>query len=129
MLTKKDIRFNDIAQDICEIWGLNQKITRFLQDGDRVQENLTLEENGIQDNAIIEVFSEMLGGKGPSSPAIRQMLDEIDSVTDEDDEANELNLPSDQHDPQQQWYEDLKCKFNSGELRLDRSRDQDQMLG
>ena len=107
---------------------MNQRITRFLLDGDRVQENLTLGENEIPDNAVIEVFSEMLGGKGPGSPAIRQMLDEYDSVTDDEHEPGELNLSSDQHDAQQQWYEDLKCKFESGELRLDKTRDQDQKL-
>ena len=63
--------------------------TRFLFDGERIQSELTLFENQLEDNSIVEVFEELVGGKGPSEDQIRQMIDNCESDSSEEIEASE----------------------------------------
>ena len=102
--------------------------TRFLLDGDRVQEDLTLFQNGVPNNAVIEVFSEMIGGKGPSDDAIREMLEDCQSDSDQENEADEMNISTEQHDVDQKWYENLKLQYETGQLKLSNTSVQDQKL-
>ena len=109
--------------------GLKQSETRFLLDGNRVQDDLTLFENEIEHHSAIVVFQEMCGGKGPDDQMkkILEMLDECESGTDDSDEDDDESS-SDEKDTHYIWYEELKTKLKEGTLKLSKSNFQDQKL-
>ena len=68
-----------------------QNQIRCLLDGDRLQDYLTCQENGIHDQDEIDIFLEMVGGSAESKQeeVIRKMLDELDSDVDSESEDSE----------------------------------------
>ena len=51
--------------------------TRFILDGDRLQNDLTLLENEVHDKAVLDAFLEVSGGKGPTDMEILKMLEDF----------------------------------------------------
>ena len=124
--THGNAKFKSVSKLFCELTGLKQSEIRFMLDGNRLHDNLTLFENEIQDHSALEAFQEMLGGKGPDEheAKIRQMLDNCDSDTQDDSEDDE----SPAHENDYRWYEELKLKLKQGTLLLNKSNHQDQKL-
>ena len=128
LATSKNTKFQDVSRLICDIWNLEPSKTRFLLDGERIQSELTLNENQISDNSTVEVFEELIGGKGPSADQIRQMLDDYESDNSETDEATENSHPYACDSDDYKWYEDLKLQLQNGVLKLHRSNHLDEKL-
>ena len=120
-------KFRTISALYCELTGFKLSETRFLLDGNRIQDDLTLFENEIEHHSAINVFQEMSGGKGQDDKEIRQMLDECDSPTD-DSEEDDGESSSDQKNTHYMWYEELKIKLKDGTLKLNKSNFQDKKL-
>ena len=96
--TSKHEKFLSVAQSICELKGWKLTKTRFILDGERLQNDLTFEENEVQNHSVISVMFEMVGGKGPTDLEILKMLEEAPSEDEESEEiecteqAEEANL-------------------------------------
>ena len=118
-------KFDRVARLFCERTGWMLSETRFILDGDRLQNDLTLLENEIQNHDVIEAFQQVFGGKGPTDSEILQMLEECNSDTED---VPELDEGPNKTDVDYKWYEDLKLEFTKGYLILDRSNIQDQKL-
>ena len=89
--------FLNVATCVCEVAGWHQSKTRFLVNGDRLQNNKTFLENGLDNNALIDVMFEMVGGKGPTEDDILRMLEEPDQETgDEVEETDNSNEPTEE---------------------------------
>ena len=80
-----------IKKKLCEILGEGQSHIRCLLDGDRLQDDLTCQENGIHDQDEIDIFHEMVGGSAESKQeeVIRKMLEELDSDVDTESEDSD----------------------------------------
>ena len=81
---RKANMFWNLAASICEVAGWSLSRTRFLHDGDRLQNDMTIDENNIEEHAHIDVVFEMVGGKGPTEGQIRKMLEEMDSESEDE---------------------------------------------
>ena len=68
-------KFLSVATSVCEEADWDQKKTRFLLDGSRIQNDKTFSENDIENHAQIDVMFEMVGGKGPTEAEILKMLE------------------------------------------------------
>ena len=134
-----DVKFQNIVEQVCELAGWDPCNMRFILDGERLQNGLTLSENALYCNAIVDVFEELRGGKGgnPSDEAIRNMLDKYDSEADNDDDATDAANETDDVDQSNKmdtsddnynWYEDLKLQLKDGRLKLNRSHDLEKKL-
>ena len=121
LVRSKLSKFQDVSSQICEVLNWDQSETRFLLDGVRVQNDLTLYENNICNNAIIEVFKELKGGKGPSEDEILQMLEDFDTDSDDTDETDHNPHPHSCDSDDYKWYEELRFQLKNGMLKLDRS--------
>ena len=139
LVTSQNARFKDVSRFICDIWNLELSKTRFLFDGERIRSELTLFENQLEDNSIVEVFEELVGGKGPGEDQIRQMIDNCESDSSEEIEASESdsseevkateNLHPHAFDSEDyKWYVHLKQQLQSGVLKLQRSNHLDEKL-
>ena len=126
LTTSRHGKFCNVARTICEVAGWDQMKTRFLLDGCRLQNDMTLSENEVHDHAVIEVMFEMVGGKGPTSPQIRKMLEDEKSETN--DESEQADTSSETTDVNYKMYEELQQKLQEGKLELDRSNDLDKKL-
>ena len=135
--TSKHEKFLSVAQSICELKGWKLTKTRFILDGERLQNDLTFEENEVQNHSVISVMFEMVGGKGPTDLEILKMLEEAPSGDEESEEiecpeqAEEANLAEVECShtvANYKLYEELKDELNEGTLILDRSNCQDQKL-
>ena len=129
--TRKSEKFLNVAVSVCDEVGWNLNSTRFIFNGERLQNKLTFLENEIKNNALIEVCFEMVGGKGPSADEIRKMLDEAKSDESEKsdwDEIETTELSSESAKQDYKWYEGLKQQLAEGTLELDKSNYQDQKL-
>ena len=124
----QDAKFQDVSRMICDILNLELSKTRFLLDGERIQSELTLNENQIADNSTVEVFEELIGGKGPSEDQIRDMLDNYKSDGSDSDEAAENSDPYACDSDDYKWYVDLKQQLQNGVLKLQRSNHLDEKL-
>ena len=134
--TYRHDKFLSVATSICEEADWDQKKTRFLLNGSRIQNNKTFSENDIENHAQIDVMFEMVGGKGPSEAEIREMLEKED--TGSEDESDELDESSDisgvgkedrgYPDSNKRLYDELKMKLMQGSLELDRSKAIDEKL-
>jgi hypothetical protein len=118
-------KFERVARLFCERTGWMLSETRFILDGDRLQNDLTLLENEIQNHDVIEAFQQVFGGKGPTDSEILQMLEECNSDTED---VPELDEGPNKTDVDYKWYEDLKLELKGGSLILDRSNSQDEKL-
>ena len=124
----KNEKFLSVAAIACDEAGWSLSNTRFLCNGERLQNNLTFFENDIEDQAVIEAVFEMVGGKGPSEDDILKMLDEVDSDSSEVDDHNNNNETTEEpvekgfysgHGEENcKLYEELKGKLNKGLLKL-----------
>ena len=101
-------KFDKVARLYCEQTGWTLHKTRFFLDGDRVQNDLTLLENKVNDQDVLDAFQEVFGGKGPTDGKIRQMLEECDSDTEEVPESDENDNNT---DVDYKWYENLKLEL------------------
>ena len=120
--TYRHDKFLSVATSICEEADWDQKKTRFLLNGSRIQNNKTFSENDIENHAQIDVMFEMVGGKGPSEAEIREMLEKED--TGSEDESDELDESSDisgvgkedrgYPDSNKRLYDELKMKLMQG---------------
>ena len=63
--TSQKNMFWEVSNHFCELTGWDKSETRFTLDGDRLQDDLNMEENDITNRTLIEAFKEMLGGIGP----------------------------------------------------------------
>ena len=123
-----NVKFGEFAKKICELAGWQMKKTRFLLDGDRLQDDLTLSENEVQNHAVIDTFQEMFAGKGPNEDDILRMLEECDSDPDDENVSDNSDVSTDNLDVHYKWYEEMKAKLKDGRLELSRYSDQDQKL-
>ena len=121
----QNFKFDKVARLFCEHTGWMLNKTRFILDGDSLQNDLTLLENEVNNHAVLDAFKEVFGGKGPTDGEIRQMLEECDSDTEE---VPELDEGPHKTNVDYKWYEDLKLELKEGSLILDRSNSQDQKL-
>ena len=126
--TRRNERFCTVANRVCDLAGWTQSKTRFILDGERVPNGLTLFENQVQNHDVLEAFQEMSGGKGPDEDAILKMLEECDSDPEDEEESVEMETSSDVRDVQYKWYQELKSKLQEGTLKLNKSNYQDQKL-
>ena len=128
-----------MAATVCELSGWSLSQTRFLIDGDRLQNDMTFIENDVENHALVDIVFEMVGGKGPTDGEIRKMLEEaVSESEDEVEDTDNLNEPTDEtakaSDPSfdkesnYRFYKELKIKLSEGTLSLSRSKDQDQKL-
>ena len=139
----KNIVFSTLAEQICKLENLHE--LRFLLDGTRVQNHLTLAENGLQDKDVIEIVQEMYGGKGPNNENILEMLENCKSESEdseEDSDAYQLekskeeaertdqNIPRDLNSSKidSLWFEKLKQEFKEGKLKLNKAKPMDEKL-
>ena len=90
--------------------------------------DLSLLENQVGNNEVIDAFHELIGGKGPNDEEILEMLDDCNSDPDESDESDDEGLTVGKTNVDHQLYEELKLKLKEGKLRLDRTNDQDKEL-
>ena len=67
--TSQKNKFLEVSKHFFEVTGWHKSSTRFILDGDRLQDDLILEENGIKNDTVIDAFEEMVGGKGPDDDA------------------------------------------------------------
>ena len=136
---RKANMFWNLAASICEVEGWSLSRTRFLHDGDRLQNDMTIDENNIEEHAHIDVVFEMVGGKGPTEGQIRKMLEEMDSESEDEFEARDnSNETTDKtreepdnfshEELNNKLYKELKVKLSEGTLQLSRSNDQDKKL-
>ena len=135
--TRKNEKFLSVAKSVCELTGWKLIKTRFILNGERLQNDLTFKENEVQNHSVIDVMFEMVGGKGPTELEIRKMLEEEAS---EDDESEEIEYPNQtaeansaendcsHTDVNYKLYEELKLELKEGTLILDRSNCQDKKL-
>ena len=121
--TSKNDKFSTVTDFICKSEGWNKNSIRCFLDGIRLQDDLTCLENSIENQDEIDLFEEMLGGKGSSEEEILKMLDEIDSGEEED-----LEDPDDLTSENIKWYENLKLQFMSGNLKLSRAKSLDKKM-
>jgi hypothetical protein len=132
--TRKHEKFVSVASCVCELTGWKLIMTRFILNGERLQNDLTFEENEVQNHSVIDVMFEMAGGKGPTDLEIQKMLEEASSGDDESDEmecppqSREANSDSSHTNLSYKLYEELKLELKEGTLVLDRSNCQDQKL-
>ena len=93
--TSQKNKFLEVSKHFFEVTGWHKIETRFTLDGERLQDDLTLDENGIKNGTVIDAFKEMVGGKGPDDDAkkILQMLEECDSDAGETSENEEVRNP------------------------------------
>ena len=122
---KQNSKFDIVAKQFCEHTGWMLNKTRFILDGDRLRNDLTLLENEVHNHAVLDAFQEVFGGKGPTDKEILQMLEECDADTED---VPELDEGSNKTDIDYKWYEDLKLELKGGSLILDRSNSQDEKL-
>jgi hypothetical protein len=135
----KDVRFMDILGQYGD-FELSSDL-RFFQDGSRIQLNLSLAENGLQNENVIDVYHEMTGGRGPNDEKILEMLDNYESEEDDMDDSSEETatesddvLSSDEDaknervEKNQLWFEDIKQQYKSGMFKLDSSKPMDSKL-
>ena len=89
--TLKNTEFKLIKKKLCEILGERQNKTRFLLDGDRLQDDLTCQENGIYDKDEIDIFYEMVGGSAENKQEerIRKMIEALDTDVDSEIEDSD----------------------------------------
>jgi hypothetical protein len=80
---KQNSNFDIVAKQFCEHTGWMLNKTRFILDGDRLQNDLTLLENEVHNHAVLDAFQEVFGGKGPTDKEILQMLEECDADTED----------------------------------------------
>ena len=134
IFTSQKKQFFEVSSHFCEVTGWDKNETRFTLDGDRLQDDLTMEENDITNGTVIDAFKEMTGGFSPeekkreeNEQKILKMLEQCDSDTDEttDEEVEEA---SEQKHPDIKLYEELKLKLKDGKLELNRANDQDKKL-
>ena len=118
-------KFVKVARLFCEYTGWMLNKTRFILDGDSLQNDLTLLENEVNNHAVLDAFQEVFGEKGHTDGEIRQMLEEYDSDTEDLPELDEVSNAT---DVDYKFYEDLKLELKEGSLILDRSNCQDQKL-
>ena len=136
--TSKQEKFLSVASSVCEIAGWNMSNTRFLLNGDRLQNDKTFLENDVDNLALIDVMFEQVGGKGPSheeeEEKIRKMLEANDSETDDEETDNscgtkdETTNESNDSGNNNRLYESLQNMLRNGTLELDRMKPQDQKL-
>ena len=138
--TFKHGKFLDVATSVCEMAGWDLSKTRFLFNGDRLENDKTFSENEVDNHALIDVMFEMVGGKGPTEDEMRmrilKMLEEADTATDDEQEETDNSCDatdastdeSHEKDTNSRLYEELKMKLRDGTLELDGSKDQDQKL-
>ena len=62
---KKKTSLAKLMNAFCQRQGVDQKSVRFLFDGERVRENNTPDELGMEDGDVIDVMVEQQGGGGP----------------------------------------------------------------
>lgn len=138
----KTKRFLEVANCFCQLTGWLKSKTRFILEGDRIRDDLTLLENEVSNMSVIQAFEEMLGGKGPDAKREReakkilQMLDQCDSDSNDksdsdsgdQSECEEAEETHDQNDIHYRWYEELKVKLKEGTLKLNKSKEQDKKL-
>ena len=72
--TRKHEKFLSVAKSVCELTGWKLIKTRFILNGERLQNDLTFKENEVQNHSVIDVMFEMVGGKGPTELEIRKFL-------------------------------------------------------
>ena len=128
IFTSQKNKFLEVSNHFCKVTGWYKKETRFTLDGDRLQDDLTLEEHDIGNGTVIDAFQEMFGGKGPDATQILQMLEQCDSDTSETSDTSEVEGSSDQKHPDYEFYEELKHKWKEGKLELNRANVQDKKL-
>ena len=128
--TSQKIKFWEVSNHFSKVTGWDKKETRFTLDGDRLQDDLTLEENDIKNGTVIDAFKEMFGGKGPDddNKKILEMLEQCDSDTSDTSDNEEVDDSSAQKHPDYKFYEELKQKLKEGKLELNRAKDQDIKL-
>ena len=87
-------------------------------------------QNDIKNGAAIDAFKEMLGGKGDDDDAkkILEMLEQCDSDAGDTSDSGEDAESSQQKNPDNRLYEELKLKLKEGTLKLDRGNDQEKKL-
>ena len=131
----KENRFCKVANQFCHIVGWPKSKTRFILDGERLRDDLTLIENEVSNMSVIDAFEEMIGGKGPDDEEkkILQMLEQCDSESetasesdsgDMSDSDEEKDLKEDYYG----WYKELKIKLREGTLKLDIAKEKDKKL-
>ena len=131
----KENRFCKVANQFCHIVGWPKSKTRFILDGERLRDDLTLIENEVSNMSVIDAFEEMIGGKGPDDEEkkILQMLEQCDSESetasesdsgDMSDSDEEKDLKEDYYG----WYKELKIKLREGTLELDIAKEKDKKL-
>ena len=137
----KDVRFIDVIEHFDKFEVLSESSLRFFQDGSRIQMNLSLAENGLQNDAVIDVYHVMTGGKGPNDEKILEMLDNCESEEDDMDECceetvkeldDELSTDEDEanetFEMNRLWFEDIKQQYKMGIIKLDSSKPMDSKL-
>ena len=135
IFTSQKKKFWEVSSHFYELTGWNKSETRFTLDGDRLQDNLTIEENDITNGTVIDAFKEMFGGMGPeekkreeNEKKILQMLEQYDSDSDETSDNEEVEESPEKNHPGNILYEELKQKLKEGKLELNRNNDQDKKL-
>ena len=135
IFTSQKKKFWEVSSHFYELTGWNKSETRFTLDGDRLQDNLTIEESDITNGTVIDAFKEMFGGMGPeekkreeNEKKILQMLEQYDSDSDETSDNEEVEESPEKNHPGNILYEELKQKLKEGKLELNRNNDQDKKL-
>ena len=129
----KEKSFGKVADEFCQIAGWHKSKTRFILDGERLRNDLTLTENEVSNMSVIDAFEEMIGGKGPDDDAqkILQMLEQCDSESESESDScdvSDSDEVKDQKEDYYGWYEDLKIKLKEGKLELDIANEKDKKL-
>ena len=130
---RRKTTFQYVASFVCEQKGWQQNKTRFLFDGERLQDDLSLIENQVGNNEVIDAFHELVGGKGPDDKEkekekeILKMLDDCSSDPDESEESDDDHTVCNRNSDKE-LYEELKLALKDGKLKLDRKSDQDMKL-
>ena len=96
----KTLPFGDFTGPFCKQNNIKPSTARFLYDGERIQENNTLETLGIKDGDMIEVFTILTGGGKPHKKNISgdssKILNLLDSVSVS--ENSDSTCSGDEHD-------------------------------
>ena len=142
----QDTEFIIVARKIIKSLKLEEMSTRFYKDGNRIQNNLTLNENGLKNDDEIEIFQELTGGMGLNADQIRNMLESQDdkipqetpdkldneavkSIQEDKENKNEENFQNSLEFSEQPydceknriWFNSLKQLYLNGQFKLDSS--------